>query len=272
LSTARPAVGAALPKLMTWRLPGNSYEGLYQSDALTAFGRDAAEPRAPKSPSVMLPSLAQVEATEFAAEYHVPGKINLISSENAQRIAVSENKLKSQLAARIVPKLSLQAHLYSTAAYDGRDTLLPGPLTVFRDGSPLGTSSLPLLRPTEEFHLGFGADDKIRVEHIETPEDAESAGIFGGKRRIERQFMTKIANYHRQPIEITLLDQMPVSSNEAITIELLQNSTPPSEKDWQDQDGVLAWTATYAPAEEKTISFGYAITCPQDMAIGVMMN
>ncbi len=82
--------------------------------------------------------------------------------------------------------------------------------------------------------------------------------------------MTTIANYHQQPIDITLLDQLPVSSSESITVELTRNTTPASEMKWQDQEGVIAWTGSYAPAEEKAISFGYTITYPQEMVIGGM--
>ncbi|HVR66636.1 MAG TPA: mucoidy inhibitor MuiA family protein [Verrucomicrobiae bacterium] len=270
LSTARPAVGAVLPELTTWRLQDYLLQRSREELSKTAFGADIAGGLAPQNEIVIQPAVAQVAATEFAAEYRIPGKVDLVSGDDAQRVAIAEHRLKSHLAARIVPKVSLQAHLYATAAYDGQDPLLPGALTVFRDGALLGTSSLPLLRPQEEFQLGFGADDKIRVAHIETPVDPEAAGLFGDKRRIERQFVTTIVNYHRQPIDITLLDQLPVSSSESIDVELTRNTTPASEMKWQDQDGVIAWTGSYAPAEERAISFGYTIIYPQEMVIGGM--
>jgi uncharacterized protein (TIGR02231 family) len=269
LSTARPAAGAVLPELTTWRLQDyRLQEGLgdeYSKNAITLGGAGA--PALPELAPIQQ-STAQIAATEFAAEYRIPGKIDVISGDDAQRVAVAEHQLESRLAARVVPKVTLQAHLYATATYDGADPLLPGALTVFRDGALLGTSNLPLLRPQEEFQLGFGADDKIRVVHSETPVDAESAGIFGDKRRIERQFVTTIANYHQQPIEITLLDRLPVSSSDSIEVELTRNTTPPSETKWRNQDGVIAWTGDYAPAKEKAINFGYTITYPQEMVIG----
>lgn len=270
LSTARPAIGAVLPELTTWRLQDYLLQRSRQESSKTAFGADVTGGLAAPEAVAIQPAVAQVAATEFAAEYRIFGKIDLVSGDDAQRVAIAEHRLKSQLAARVVPKVSLQAHLYATAAYDGRDPLLPGALTVFRDGALLGTSNLPLLRPQEEFHLGFGADDKIRVEHRETPVDPETAGIFGDKRRIERQFVTTIANYHQQPIDITMLDQLPVSSSESIEVELTRKTTPASEMKWQDQDGVIAWTGTYAPAEEKATDFGYTITHPQEMVIGGM--
>jgi uncharacterized protein (TIGR02231 family) len=270
LSTARPAIGAMLPELITWRLQDYRMQQSTQELSRSAFGADVMGGIAPSEAPAIENSVAQLAATEFAAEYRIPGEIDLVSGGGSKRIAIAEHRLKSHLAARVVPKLSLQAHLYATATYGGSDPLLPGSLTVFRDGALLGTSNLPMLRPQEEFSLGFGADEKIHVEHKETPIDPETAGIFGDKRRIERQFVTRITSYHQQPIEITLLDRVPVSSSEDISIELTRNTTPVSVLKWQDRDGVIAWTSGYKAAEEKTINFGYTVTYPQEMMIGNM--
>jgi uncharacterized protein (TIGR02231 family) len=264
LSTARPALGAELPELTAWRIQRNELVEKFELSR-SALGEASGQD---DGLLALAPAVAQVAGSDFAAEYRIPGKIDLVSGNDLKRVVIAEHDLKSRLAARVVPKAALQAHLYASAEYGGADPLLPGPLTVFRDGALLGNSTLPLLRPQEEFRLGFGVDEKIRIESREIPIDPKSAGLFGDKRRIERQYVTKIANYHRQPLEITLLDQLPVSSSEDITVELLPDTTTPSEKNWRDQDGVLAWTGTYAPAEEKTITFGYSITAPEDVRIG----
>jgi uncharacterized protein (TIGR02231 family) len=262
LSTARPALGAELPSLTVWQL--QSFDRTKQEMALS----DSFAGLRSGEAAAITPSVAQIAATDFAAEYRIAGKIDLASGDDSQRVVIAEHKLESRLAARVVPKVTLQAHLYATATYGGRDPLLPGALTVFRDGALLGSGVLPLLRPQEEFQLGFGIDDKIRVEHREIPIDPKTAGLFRDKRRIDRQYVTKIANYHQQPIEITLLEQMPVSSNESVTIELLPDTSPPTETSWRDQDGVLAWTGSYGPAEENTYKFGYSITYPEDFTVG----
>jgi uncharacterized protein (TIGR02231 family) len=264
LSTARPALGAELPSLTVWQLQSFDHAKREMANALSEFAARSQSADALE----IAPAIVQIAATDFAAEYRVAGKIDLASGDDPQRVVIADNVLESRLAARVVPKVALQAHLYATATYRGRDPLLPGALTVFRDGALLGTGTLPLLRPQEEFHLGFGIDDKIRVEHREVPIDPTTAGLFRDKRRIERQYVTKIANYHEQAIEITLLDQMPVSSNESVTIDLLPDTTTPTDKAWRDLDGVLAWTTTYEPAEENTFKFGYSITYPEDFTIG----
>jgi hypothetical protein len=60
-----------------------------------------------------------------------------------------------------------------------------------------------------------------------------------------------------------VLDQLPVPQDERIEVELLTESTKPTKQDWEDRNGVVAWTASYAPNEERVIKFGYGVTYPE---------
>ena len=58
-----------------------------------------------------------------------------------------------------------------------------------------------------------------------------------------------------------------VDEIERIEVELLRATTKPTERDIDGHKGVLAWTDTYEPNEERTIKFGYAVTHPEDQTV-----
>jgi hypothetical protein len=58
-----------------------------------------------------------------------------------------------------------------------------------------------------------------------------------------------------------------VDQIERIEVELLRATTKPTERDIDGHKGVLAWTDTYEPSEERTIKFGYAVTHPEDQRV-----
>ena len=62
-------------------------------------------------------------------------------------------------------------------------------------------------------------------------------------------------------MQISVLDQVPVSQNAEIKVELT-GKTAPSRRDVDDKRGVLAWDLQLAPDEEKVIDFGYRATWP----------
>ncbi len=58
-----------------------------------------------------------------------------------------------------------------------------------------------------------------------------------------------------------------VDEIERIEVELLRATTKPIERDIDGHKGVLAWTDTYEPNEERTIKFSYAVTHPEDQTV-----
>jgi uncharacterized protein (TIGR02231 family) len=278
LSTARPSAGAALPDLQTWfLLTAEEFKdklaktGQNSLDDLTAAQEQyAASPATGgevdgRRDADLL--RANLIASEFAAQYSIPGTANVPSDDSAHKFVIADHTMSSKLAVRTVPKIARSAHLFATFKYDGKDPLLPGSVSLFRDGAFVGTSSMALLRPQEERAMGFGVDDKVSVDYWLEDGGQSTEGVFTSNRRIERKYRIEIDNYHSQPIEITVLDQLPVPQDERIEVELLRGTTAPSQQNWEDRQGVLAWAGEYKPKEHKAITFGYAVTYPEDMPV-----
>ena len=279
LSTARPSAGAALPDLQTWflmtaeefkqkagALGQNSLDDLYK-DELNAPQEEASPATEADRRRDAELLRANLVATEFAAQYSIPGTASVPSDDSAHKFVIADHSMNSRLAMRTVPKITPVAHLFATFTYDGEDPLLPGNVSLFRDGAFIGTSSMAMLRPKEERALGFGVDDKVNVDYWLEDGGQSTEGVFTSSNRIERKYRIEIDNYHSQPIEITVLDQLPVPQDDRIEVELLGDTTKPTKKNWEDRQGVLAWTDMYDPKEHTAILFGYAVTYPEDMAV-----
>jgi uncharacterized protein (TIGR02231 family) len=285
LSTARPALSGRLPELGPWfvdfayvanykRLERGAEselrdlnEGMAKSapvgqsrDAIAGgAGAPATEPA--------LAITAQVVAGEFAAEYAIPGEATVPSDKAPHKFVITEADYEMRLAVRTVPKIAPRAYLYGEVTYEGEAPLLPGPISVFRDGSFIGTSAMGMLRPGQDFKLSFGVDNKVRVSYrLETGKRSRE-GLINKDRRVERRYIIKVANHHKRPMDITVLDQLPVAQDERIEVQLLRTSTSPDERDVDDRKGVLAWRGTYEPGEERTIKFAYAVTFPDGQAV-----
>ena len=278
LSTAQPSMGAALPDLQTWFLLAgqelksktgavgqNSLDDLYKDELNAPASEAAPEESDGRRDAELL--RANLVATEFAAQYAIPGIASVPSDDSAHKFVIADHSMTSKLAVRTVPKITPVAHLFATFTYDGTDPLLPGNVSLFRDGAFIGTSSMAMLRPKEERALGFGIDDKVNVDYWLEDGGQSTEGVFTSSRRIERSYRIEIDNYHSQPIEITVLDQLPVPQDERIEVEMLSGTTKPTKKDWEDRQGVLAWAGEYKPDEHKAIKFGYAVTYPEDMPV-----
>ena len=191
-----------------------------------------------------------------------------MTADNApHKFVIAERSLEAALAVRVVPKVVPRAYLYAEIEYSGEAALLPGPVSVFRDDSFIGTGRLGLLRSGEMHKFSFGIDDKVRVTYRLVEGERSREGLINKERRQERLYRTEVVNHHARPIEITVLDQLPIPRDERIKIELLKSSTKPTQTDVEERKGVLAWTETYEPGQERAVVFGYAVTYPEDESV-----
>jgi uncharacterized protein (TIGR02231 family) len=210
-----------------------------------------------------------VQATEYAAEFHVPGHADLKSVRDFSKMFIGAVHMKADLSAQITPRLAPQAYLFAKITNGESYPLIPGTVAKYRDGAFIGNASLALLRPSETADLSFGVDDRIKVSYKRTHEEHSNPTlVVVGDSKVERQYETKVENLHKDPIAITVFEQYPVAGDADVKVELLDETTTPSyTKDPDNRQGVIAWTGTFNPKEEKTFALTFRVKYPKDKQV-----
>jgi uncharacterized protein (TIGR02231 family) len=202
-----------------------------------------------------------VEAQPFQAVYAIAGRVAVPATGEMKRVQIDDMALDPSLTVRTVPKADAKAYLYAKLTIARGTPVLPGNVALFRDTTFVGNGRLPLLAPGEEHELGFGIDDMIRVRHAIVEDKRGETGLISASKTDVRNYRITVKNLHERAIQLRVLDQIPVSQNEAIKIELL-GRTPPTRRDVDDKRGVLAWDMKLEPDEEKAVEFGYRVSWP----------
>lgn len=277
LSTARPNAGTAAPELTPVTVDFERERpppapvamapaparGMVRDEARARVGAVAEKAREMQADQAVQAQdvRASIELQAFQALYAIPGRVTVPATGEAKRLQIDEVQLDPVLSVRTVPKRDQKAFLYAKLVL-ARDTpILPGQVSLFRDGTFVGNGRLPLLAPGEEHELGFGVDDAVRVRYAVVEEKRGETGLISSSKTEARNYRITIKNLHERPIVVTTLDQMPVSQNQDIKVELL-GKVAPTKKDVDDKRGVLAWEAKIEPDEERTVEFGYRISWP----------
>lgn len=280
LSTTRPTAGASAPELVTLTVdfeadllprpmaapaPEASTRSMAAEEAETADAeadRMAPTTMAKKARVDIGQASATVVAAPFQALYAVPGRLSVPNTGEAKRVQLLSETLEPQLAVKTVPKQDAKAYLYAKLSLPKASTpLLPGSVSVFRDGTFVGSSTLPVLSPGEEHELGFGIDDLVRVKHAISEEKRGETGLISTSRTDVRNYRITVKNMHERAVQLVIFDQVPVSQNEEIRVELL-SKTAPTKQNVEDKRGVLAWESKLEPDQEQVLDFGYRVTWP----------
>ncbi len=204
---------------------------------------------------------ARVDVQAFQAIYGIAGRITVPATGETKRVQIDDMQLDPALIVRAVPKREEKAYVYAKLTTARGTPLLPGQISLFRDTTFVGNGRLPLLAPGEEHELGFGVDDAIRIRHTLAEEKRGETGIITSSKTDARSYRISVKNLHERAINLTVLDQIPVSQNADIKVELT-GKTAPTKRDVDDKRGVLAWEMKLEPDEERAIEFGYRATWP----------
>ena len=125
---------------------------------------------------------------------------------------------------------------------------------------------MPLLSPGAEHDLGFGLDDQVKVRHAIVEEKRGETGLISSSQTDVRNFRVTVKNMHERPINLVLMDQIPVSLNQDIKIDYTGKAQP-TKSNLEDKRGVMSYEAKLEPDEEKVFEYGYRISWPAAKSI-----
>ena len=211
---------------------------------------------------------AAAEIGAFQVAFKIPARVSLGASEGARSVRVSTATIAPDLAVRSVPVVDPTAFLEASFKQGEEAPLLPGRVSIYRDGVFVGRGQMTAAAKDETVRLGFGADDKVKIERTVVKRNEGSAGlIVATSKTDERAFKTVIRNGHDFPIRIAIEDQLPVSENEDIQVEMLPSTTTPTATNVRDRRGVLEWAFEAKPNEVRDISFAWRVRWPKDKGV-----
>jgi uncharacterized protein (TIGR02231 family) len=214
---------------------------------------------------------AVAEIGDFQATYKIPGRVSLGAAEGAKSLRIASMTVPADLMVRAAPVMDPTAFLEASFKQTDETSLLPGKVAIYRDGTFVGRGKLSASAKDDIVRLGFGADDKVRIERAVLKRNEGSAGLLVTTSKTdERSFKTTIRNGHDFPIKVAIEDQLPVSENEDILVEMLPATTPPTASNIRDKRGVLEWSFDAKPGEVRDINFAWRVRWPKDKSMVIV--
>ncbi|MBV9392869.1 MAG: mucoidy inhibitor MuiA family protein [Methylobacteriaceae bacterium] len=277
VSTVRVSGGTGAPDMQTQRLafyepptppPEAAAKAAGAAPRAASRALTEAAPAAAAPPHIAAGErVAGLESGAFQATYQVPGRLSVPGDGTPKSFVLSSRQITPTTLIKTVPALDPTAYMEGHFTNDEDAPLLPGDVRVRRDNTFVGTGRVGLVAPGDTLDLGFGADDKVKVTRVPTRRKENEPNWLGQTKIETREFKTTVKNLHDFPVRVTVVDQIPISENSAITVEQLPQTTPPTEKQVGDKRGVMSWTYDLAPAEAKEIRLAYRMKWPAEREV-----
>jgi uncharacterized protein (TIGR02231 family) len=277
LSTARPELGARPPDLAQLSVGIRSsygYSGRYADGAPAAAEASTAESPAPEPaapaivaalPARMVPGEVQQAAVlprgaTVAFAIHSPETIP--SDGKEKRTTIGKGSMKSENRYFTVPKVSPFAYLRATVKNEFKVPILSGQANVFFGPDFVGKSKVDLTPPGEKLDVYLGVDERLMVERKTEKRFRDLKGVFSTDVRERYEFKNVVKNTRDVPVQITLIDQVPVSTHGEVKVEDVSLAPEPSEKN--EKTGERRWDLVIAAKGEGAVAVKYSVRFPQD--------
>jgi uncharacterized protein (TIGR02231 family) len=163
------------------------------------------------------------EESGMTTTYDVPGLKTLAPSNSTIKHKIAKIDFRNVIFSHIVlGKLRQVAFLKARLRNSSKITLLKGPLGLTLDGSFLGQATFPRCSAGESFSLPLGVDPAININYSKPTVRRSQSGIFNKEDSnvFTRAVVITNTNHNTQCELITVLDQVPVSEDERLRIEI----------------------------------------------------
>lgn len=219
---------------------------------------------APKPERYDIAMPTESRETPMAVEFDVKIPYTILSNNKNTLIEVERYALPAQFEYVSIPKIAPDAFLMANVSDWQKYNLLDGEANIFYEDTYVGKTILDLRNIGDTLSLSLGRDKNISVKR-ELLKDYTTKKLFGSKKEDTRSWKISTRNGKQQPIDIVIYDQVPVSQNNEIEVEVEKQSGGRLNA----ETGEVKWVFTLKPAEKKDLELRYKVKYNKDKILNV---
>lgn len=273
-STGNPTLNQTKPTLMPW------YLSFYEPVIITAYGvarrKSAVASRnmQEQQPEAMLLSesvapdaqtaadYTQVSESQTNIEFVVEAPYTIVSDGQEHAVELATYALPAKYEYHAVRKLEKDVFLIAKITGWESLNLLSGQANLFFEGKYVGKSYIETRQTEDTLTLSLGRDKNITVTRVRKKDFSEKQ-FFGNNVTETREWELAVHNKKKQPVIITVEDQVPVSTDKEIKVEALDISGAQHDL----PTGKLTWRLELKPSESRSMTLKYTVKHPKNRTV-----
>ena len=142
--------------------------------------------------------------------------------------------------------------------------LLEGEANVYFENTFIGTSLIDTRTTENKLDVSLGMDKNVSVKRTKA-KDFTTRQFIGNKQEETSIWDFTIKNNKSQNIQMTVLDQIPVSKREEIRVTLDKLFNGEINK----KTGEIKWNFTLAPKKSKELQLKYTVRYPKNRRLNI---
>uniref|UniRef100_A0AC35U6V5 DUF4139 domain-containing protein n=1 Tax=Rhabditophanes sp. KR3021 TaxID=114890 RepID=A0AC35U6V5_9BILA len=201
--------------------------------------------------------------------YAIEKPVSIYNNVEKNKVKITSIEMSPYYQHECHPSKSTSAFLTASILNDSKLTLLKGHAAIYFNNSFIGNTFIGDVMPGEAFYCTLGTDPSIKIEHKLPKKKMDTIGILTKSSLYTHEQSVVIRNAKpSQPINITIRENIPKSTEEKLKISLLS----PDLKHLKDEakvtnDSVMEWNCTIQPGEHRELVIKWTAEYPLHEAI-----
>ncbi|MBS1585299.1 MAG: DUF4139 domain-containing protein [Bacteroidetes bacterium] len=204
----------------------------------------------------------QVDYSGVNTTYDIDLPYTVPSDGEEHMVAIKNYELPATYRYYAVPKKDNDVYLQAQVTNWEDLDLIPATTNIYYEGAFVGQGVTDARNIKDTMNFSLGRDKRIIISR-EIDKTKRSTKTIGTNVREEYAFNINVRNTRKEPITLTLLDQVPVSNDKEISVEDLAYKGGTLE----EEKGEIKWLLNVKPNETKQLKLGYTVKYPKDKTI-----
>lgn len=204
----------------------------------------------------------EMESNQFSVSYEVATPYTIRSGQAETLVTLTQQQIPAEYQYIAAPNMSPEAYLVARVKDFSQYGFISAPATVVFDNMQVGRTYLDAAEQEGTLTVTLGVDPRIIIKREEV-KDKTGQKFLSSTTERTLTYDLQLKNSKREPIKLEIRDRYPLTTNDAVHVELLQSSgaTVDSEK------GYMSWEVELASGESKSLRVSYKVKYPKGKTI-----
>ena len=248
----------------TYRKQSNNVESL--AAKVSGVSEDAAEYAVPMANATKYSEMTVSQLTMLGKEYEVGMKHTIISDGKEKIIALETKSTKADYKHYTIPKIEKAAYISALMPQWEDLELMDASGKIYLENNYINDTYISSSNTEDTLNLSIGQDKRVAVDRKIAKTKPEKTGLLSNTIETIVTITLSIKNNNQTPIDINVVDQIPLSNQENIKI----TAGDLSKAQYDEKTGKLTWDFSLKPLEQKTITFNYTVRQPK--GVNIILN
>ena len=177
---------------------------------------------------------------------------------------IEEKKVPCKYHVIAVPKMDDCGYLAANVQVNDIEEILDTNAVVYHGNTYIGEINIDVDIDKETYDISLGRDEMIRLKRKQNRRYTSNV-ILKGQKKIDFEYEINVNSAKDKPCKVTLIDQIPVSEDKTIVVDVDDISKAKLE----EETGELTWEFDINPKENKTFDLKYSVSYPKDKTINL---